>query len=94
MQSQSLGDSSGQSGFTMVNVADGTNVNMGFGSFKFCLCHLEFPPLYLEYGFRTCSTRVILAINAKNSSIRNYAKLVFFAAGVDDLSAMDFGTSI
>ena len=37
--SQSNGDGSGQSGFTMVNVADGTNVYMRFGSFEFSLCH-------------------------------------------------------
>ena len=36
---KNLGDSSGQSGFTMVNVADGTNVTMGLGSFKFSFSH-------------------------------------------------------
>ena len=36
---QGLGDSSGQSGFTMVNVANGTNVTMGLSSFKFSFCH-------------------------------------------------------
>ena len=33
------GDSSGQSGFTVVNVTDGTDVNVGLGSVEFCLCH-------------------------------------------------------
>ena len=37
--SQNFGDCCGQSGFTMVNVADGTNVTMRFGSFKLCFCH-------------------------------------------------------
>ena len=36
---QNLGDGSRQSGFTMVNVADGTNVTMGLGSFKFSFSH-------------------------------------------------------
>ena len=36
---QGLGDSSGQSGLTMVNVADGTNVTMGLSSFKFSFSH-------------------------------------------------------
>ena len=36
---QNFGDCCGQSGFTMVNVADGTNVTMRFGSFKLCFCH-------------------------------------------------------
>ena len=44
LQSQSLGDSSSQSGLTMVNVTDGANVYMGFGSFKFSLCHWNNPP--------------------------------------------------
>ena len=44
LQTQSLGDCSGQSGLTMVNVTDGTNVNMGLGSFKMCLSHLNVLP--------------------------------------------------
>ena len=38
-QSKSLGDSCGKSGLAVVNVTDGTNVNMGFRSFEFFLCH-------------------------------------------------------
>ena len=34
LQSQVLGDGSGQGGLAMVNVTDGTDVNMGLGSFK------------------------------------------------------------
>ena len=41
LHSESLGDSSGQSGLTMVNVTDGADVNMGLGSFKFLLSHLK-----------------------------------------------------
>ena len=33
-EGQSFGDSSSQSGFTVVNVTDGTNVNMGLVSFE------------------------------------------------------------
>ena len=46
LQRKILGDSSCKSGLTMVNVTDGTNVNMGFISFKFCLCHCIFSSLY------------------------------------------------
>ncbi|EGC01341.1 hypothetical protein CUS_7664 [Ruminococcus albus 8] len=41
---QCLGDSSGQSSLTVVNVTDGTDVYVGLGSFKMCLCHRNFPP--------------------------------------------------
>ena len=41
LQGQPLGDSSGQSGLAVVNVADGADVNMGLGSFKFLLSHLK-----------------------------------------------------
>ena len=44
LHSESLGDSSGKSGLTMVNVTNGTNVYMGLSSFEFSFCHLEFPP--------------------------------------------------
>ena len=36
---QNLGNSSGQSSFTMVNVSNGTNVTMGFSSFKLSFSH-------------------------------------------------------
>ena len=39
-----LRDCSGKSGFTMVNVTDGTNVNVRLGSFKFSFCHWNIPP--------------------------------------------------
>ena len=39
---KSLCDGCGKSCFTMVNVADGTDVAMGFGSFEFSLCHYSF----------------------------------------------------
>ncbi len=35
------GDSCGQSGLAVVNVADGTNVDVGLASVEFCLCHFE-----------------------------------------------------
>ena len=43
-QGKVLRDRGGQSGLTVVNVTDGTNVHMGFGSFKLLLCHFGFPP--------------------------------------------------
>ena len=39
-----LRDCGSQSGFTVVNVTDGTNVDMGLGAFKLCLCHCKYPP--------------------------------------------------
>ncbi len=42
LQSQVLGDSGGQSGLAVVNVADGANVNVGLISLKLLLCHLKY----------------------------------------------------
>ena len=42
LHGQNLGDSSGQSGLTVVNVADSANVNVRFVSFEFFLCHWDF----------------------------------------------------
>ena len=39
LESQVLGDGSGQGGLTMVNVTDGTDVYVGLGSFKLLLGH-------------------------------------------------------
>ena len=41
LQRQVLGDGSGQSGLTMVDVTDGADVNMGLVSLKFLLGHLK-----------------------------------------------------
>ena len=43
-EGQSFGDSSSQSSFTVVNVTDGTNVNMWLVSFEFSFCHGYFLP--------------------------------------------------
>ena len=45
LHSKGLGDSSGKSGFTMVNVTDGTDVYMGLTTVKFFFCHRDYPPL-------------------------------------------------
>ena len=37
-----LGNGSSQGGFTMVNVTDGTDVTMGFGSLELLFCHLGY----------------------------------------------------
>jgi hypothetical protein len=37
--SQNLGDSRGQSGLTVVNVTDGTNVDVRLVALELCLCH-------------------------------------------------------
>ena len=39
LESQHLGDSSGQRSFAVVDVTDGPDVNVGFRSFEFCLGH-------------------------------------------------------
>jgi len=39
LESQPLGDSSGQSGLAVVNMANGADVNMGLGTLKFCFSH-------------------------------------------------------
>ncbi len=52
LQGQNLGDSSGQSGLTVVNVTDGANVNVRFVSFKFFLCHWDFLLLFARKMFR------------------------------------------
>ena len=44
LESQNLGDCSGQSGLAMVNVADGANVNVRQRTVKFFLCHCGYPP--------------------------------------------------
>ena len=38
---EDLGDSSGKSGLTMVNVSNSTNVDMGFSTLKGFLCHVN-----------------------------------------------------
>ena len=45
LQRQNLGDSGSQSGLTVVNVTDGTNVDMGLGTLECSLCHCNNPPL-------------------------------------------------
>ena len=42
--SQNFGDSSGQGRFTMIDMADGANVNMRFRSFVMCFCHFFSSP--------------------------------------------------
>ena len=39
---QNHGDSSGQGGLAVVNVADGADVDMGLGAFVLCLSHCNF----------------------------------------------------
>ena len=38
---QNLGDSGGQSGLAVVDVADGANVDVGLGAVKHLLCHFD-----------------------------------------------------
>ena len=50
---QVLGDGSGQSGLTMVDMTDGADVNMGLVSLKFLLSHLKKSSLTnLHHGFQ------------------------------------------
>ena len=49
---QDSGDCSGQRGFTVVNVANRTYVNVGLGTFKLFFCHFakSFKRAILEMG--------------------------------------------
>jgi hypothetical protein len=47
---QGLGDGSGQSGLAMVDVADGTDVNMRFGSLKLSFSHFRKSSLYNAFA--------------------------------------------
>ena len=40
------GDSCGQSGLAVVNVADRTDVDVGLASVEFCLCHFDFLQIF------------------------------------------------
>ena len=63
---QVLGDGSGQSGLTMVDVTDGADVNMGLRSLKFLLSHLKKSSLTnLHHGF--------LAMSCTNTAILQYS---------------------
>ena len=57
LQAQNLGDCSGQSGFTVVNVADCADVNVRLVTFKFSFCHWNFSSfnLWLKYTTRYMS---------------------------------------
>ena len=46
-----LGDGSGKGGLTMVDMTDGTDINMGFGSLKMLFCHLRLSSLRLILSF-------------------------------------------
>ena len=41
LHGQDLGDSGGQSGLAVVNVADGANVDVGLGAVEYLLCHFD-----------------------------------------------------
>ena len=45
LQTKNLGDSSGQSGLTMVNVTNGTDVYVGFVALEFLFSHRKILPL-------------------------------------------------
>ena len=47
---QNLCDCCCQSSFTMVNVADGTDITMWFCSFKFSFCYFEYPPYSIAFS--------------------------------------------
>ena len=51
LQTKNLGDSSGQSGLTMVNVTNGTDVYVGFVALEFLFSHRKILPL-LNFVFK------------------------------------------
>src|SRR5690606_14264965 len=56
-------DSSGQGGLTVVNVADGANVEVRFGTFEFFLSHSNHP-LMQTYASRSIKTKADIFISA------------------------------
>ena len=51
-----LGDSGGQGGLAMVDVADGADVYVGLVSFKLCLCHLDFLLFINQSKMQQCTS--------------------------------------
>jgi hypothetical protein len=51
-----FGDRSGQRRFAVVNVPDGSNIEMWFGSLKLLLCHKVFVPSK-NYKYPGCSNQ-------------------------------------
>jgi hypothetical protein len=49
--SQYFGDGRGQGGFTVINVSNGTDVYMRFGSFIMCFCHIFSPSIKKIFRF-------------------------------------------
>ena len=66
---QVLGDGSGQSGLTMVDVTDGADVNMGLRSLKFLLSHLKKSSLQIAYHFvqRLRNTAILQYLPGKSN---------------------------
>ena len=62
LEAQNLRNSGGQGGLTMVNVADGANVYMRFGSVKFFLCHWNssFILVLVKFGLAHLHTIAII----------------------------------
>ena len=97
-----LGDGRRQSGFTMVDVADGANVYMGFGSVEMLLCHLDCSSFYLRNFILLLFIKNRL-FSAQGYFINSHKGLQafyeiysspVFARELMIVSAMDFGTSV
>ena len=58
LEAGNLGDGSRQGCFAVVNVTDGTNVDMGFCAFVLCLAHSKLPQKVIGY---TCTLLARLA---------------------------------
>ena len=88
LHSESLGDSSGKSSLTMVNVTNGTNVYMGLSSFRICFAIWNFLPFNWLNNCLMHQHKTILSILHLKIQVlfKNYLSLM-------TVSAMDFGTS-
>ena len=92
----------GSPGFTMVDVADGANVYMGFGSVEMLLFHLDCSSFYLRNFILLLFIKNRL-FSAQGYFINSHKGLQacyeiysspVFARELMIVSAMDFGTSV
>ena len=77
LQVQDLGDRGRQRGLAMVNVADGTNVYMGFGSFELCLCHCGFSSFYShsrDFCILATGKPMVLILSSPHRNFKPFSK--------------------
>ena len=91
---QNLGDSGGKGGLAVVDVADGSDVNMGFGSLKFCFSHFGFFLLKIINSFKRFYKLILYyhaAICNNYFAPRDFiiSSLIFFGSSVKWLGSIE-----